>query len=373
MLKFDSSMLNRTGGEPLYRQIADVLAAAFHHLEKKKTVLPPTLELARQFGVSHKTIENAMRLLSERNQISRVRRRGSTPITEETLEADAKGRSIGFVCPISGYDFWQPMLKAMHQEAAENHYSLDIYLYRWNDRNDERRALSKASGACSGVILYPNSCGSDRELIRKFNRMRPPLLLYLLYFDDIDAGVVTSNNLPAAYELTRQLISGGAKQIAFIHENLHLITPRLRLEGYRRALEENGLSNGEILDSSSMSTAMADAVRQHSDALVCGSLRIAMKFAGVIPPEKIAFFASPWQETQAPPGSLVACNQPEELGKCAIREIIEKIRRPLSPNRKIQINLRIIRTSQCTCGRSSGRNNAAFQRLNNKTKERKQI
>ena len=187
MFQFDSSMLNRTGGEPLYRQIADLLAAAFSAPEKKQAVLPPTLELARLFGISHKTIENAMRLLTDRNLISRVRCRGSIPIiSESSLDPDAKSRSIGFVCPISGYDFWQPMLKAMHQEAAKNHYSLDIYLYRWNNRNDERRALTKASGACSGVILYPNSCGSDRELIRKFNRMRPPLLLYLLYFDDID-------------------------------------------------------------------------------------------------------------------------------------------------------------------------------------------
>ena len=119
MFQFDSSMLNRTGGEPLYRQIADLLAAAFSAPEKKQAVLPPTLELARQFSVSHKTIENAMRLLADRNLISRVRRRGSIPITSESsLDPDAKSRSIGFVCPISGYDFWQPMLKAMHREAG---------------------------------------------------------------------------------------------------------------------------------------------------------------------------------------------------------------------------------------------------------------
>ena len=70
MFQFESSMLNRTGGEPLYRQIADLLAAAFSAPEKKQTILPPTLELARQFGVSHNTIENDMRLLADRIMIS---------------------------------------------------------------------------------------------------------------------------------------------------------------------------------------------------------------------------------------------------------------------------------------------------------------
>jgi|GEM_PF-4201246 len=69
---------------------------------------------------------------------------------------------------MSGYNFWQPVLKIMLEAADVKGFSLDILLYNGDgtDLRDEQRAQQQALRNCSGIVLYSNFRGADRELIR---------------------------------------------------------------------------------------------------------------------------------------------------------------------------------------------------------------
>ena len=333
------SGLDRNSSVPLYVQIAAIIRSALTVKDLPGSVLPSTLELSGLFGVSHKTVENAMLLLVEENLVARIRHRGTVPVSSlDALDRRAGQSSIGFVCPGSGYDFWQPMLKTMQEQTERHGYSLDLYLYKWDDLADEQRALKKAWKNCAGVILYPNSKGSDRELIRLNNDRPQPLLLYLLYFEDLQTSIVTSNSFLAGYELTECMIRRKYSRIAFLHDKLHLITPQLRLEGFRKAMAEHQLSGDLVMDYQTHYPWKRYFADHQVEAVLCSHTAMAEKFTSFFPVERIGVFASPWQEERIPEGMYCAFNQPDELGKSAVEEMVSLIREPRRAKRKIQIH-----------------------------------
>jgi len=196
------------------------------------------------------------------------------------------------------------------------------------------------------LILYPNSLGNDRQLITEFNRRRIPLVLFLLYYDDLDISIVASGNYQAAYELTESLIRKGAGRIAFIHNFFHLITAETRLAGYRKALEDNNLKFDESMvcpvhahgeDFRALSELTG---KKSPDGIVCGTPRIASQILRRMrnPPECAVFLT---QETDFPCPIIGARVQTEELGSAVIGETVRRIRNPNSSCRKLQINLKI--------------------------------
>jgi DNA-binding LacI/PurR family transcriptional regulator len=342
---FSQDKIDRNSPQPLYLQVYDVLRKYALSAEVGKAeILPSTEKLSKLFGVSQNTIRQAMRLLVDGNLVCRVRHRG-TMLTSGQLPDDPQAnlRSIALIFPSEGYDFWQPLLKSMHREAEANGYYLDIYLYKWTDLAAERRALTKAFRNCSGVILYPNANGDDRELIEEFNAMRQPLVLFLLYFEDLDASVIAADNQRGAYTLTRCLIHGGAKRIAFVHNLLHLNTPKLRLEGYRKALKEYGLeAPAELVgDGTCLGNDFEKWMKRTTpDAIVCDSPGLARKAACYLKsPNAVAFFAS--KREKMPEGMIIAYIPSEALGQAAIEELLHRLRNSQFPKRKIQINLSI--------------------------------
>ena len=345
---FRKDMLDRSRRDrPLYLQVYEILRShALNAAPDSGNVLPSTGRLAEMFGVAENTIRQAMNLLVEARLVCRIRHRG-TVLTSEQLPDDPQGssRSIGLVFPAEGYGFWRNLLQIMHAEAERNGYSLDIYLYRWNSLSDERRALGKAFRGCSGVILYPNSQGNDRSLIAEYNARRIPLVLFLLYYDDLNVSIVASGNYQAAYELTETLIRDGCRKIIFVHDHFQLITAKVRLAGYRKALEDNHLEFRSDLvraeDCRRESGEFAKWIDGISpDGMVCCTPRTAVRILRLCRrPAACAVFLSQKERLSFP--AVSAGVQTEELGRAAICEAVRRNRNPGSSGRKLQINLKI--------------------------------
>ena len=142
-MRFSPSQLNRKSSEPLYIQVFHILRQAVGETAPDSgTVLPSTTELAHQFKVSQNTVRAAMRMLVESRLVCRIRHRGTVPVScMRPEDPQADNRSIGLVFPMSGYDFWQPVLKIMHEAADIKGFSLDVYLYNGDgkDLRDEQR------------------------------------------------------------------------------------------------------------------------------------------------------------------------------------------------------------------------------------------
>ncbi|HEY8478335.1 MAG TPA: winged helix-turn-helix domain-containing protein [Spirillospora sp.] len=83
-------MIDLDGPEPLWRQVADHLAGRIAAKEWARR-LPSVRTLADQYGVSHTTVSDALRELSQRGIVTTTRGRGTFIVEQRgTSETDEK-------------------------------------------------------------------------------------------------------------------------------------------------------------------------------------------------------------------------------------------------------------------------------------------
>jgi len=343
-MRFSPCQLNRKSSDPLYIQVFHVLRRAVSETAPDSgTVLPSTTELARQFKVSQNTVRAAMRMLVESRLVCRIRHRGTVPVScMRPEDPQADNRSIGLVFPMSGYDFWQPVLKIMHEAAGAEGFSLDVYLYNGDgtDLRDEQRALQQALRNCSGIILYGDFRGADRELIGQFNRERPPLVLFLLYHENMDVSIVASDGYSAAAEMTEKLLRKGCRRPLFCYRLLNNTT-QIRLAGFRDALQRSGM---DFKPEMTCSIDLPDRelrekiARLKPDALICSEYSDAMIVKG-IPPENIVVFSARHGQDYRHNGINLVVSPTDLLGQAAIDEILRRIYEPKAYRRKVLVRM----------------------------------
>jgi LacI family transcriptional regulator len=150
-----------------------------------------------------------------------------------------KTTTIGVVIPDFASGFFVEVVRGIEDVARTAGYS--VLLCNSNDdaAQEQRHLHALFSRRVDGILLAstdPNSVGR-----REFGRNTPIVL-----FDRIPPGyegpAVVIDNLDAAYEATRYLISLGHRKIAFISGRLDLSTGKDRAEGFRKAMEEAHLT-----------------------------------------------------------------------------------------------------------------------------------
>ena len=341
-MHFSPEQLNRESSEPLYLQVFHILRDfVTGRAAKTSAKLPSTTELAQQFGVSQNTIRTAMRMLADARLVCRIRHRGTIPVScmpPEDPQLD--NHSIGLVFPMEGHLYWQPILKLMHDAASAEGYSLDIFLYKWDQLADEKRALNQAFRTCSGIILYGNSQSADRELVEQFNLERPPLILFLLYFENLDASIVASDGYSATAELTEQLICKGSRKPLFCYNYMNN-TIRLRIAGFKDALLRNGIEFRPEMTRFTSSPDFLQQVRLFApDSLLCDGTP-PQGIMNKIPPEHIVIFHSAHDNSIKNRG-IIRVNSPTDLiAQAAIDEVLRRIRNPKAYRRKILVRMKI--------------------------------
>ena len=342
-MRFSPEQLDRESSEPLYLQVFRILRAEITGTAAGTSAkMPSTTELSRQFGVSQNTIRTAMRMLADSRLVCRIRHRGTIPVScmlPEDPQLD--NHSIGLVFPMEGHLFWQPILKLMHDAASAEGYSLDIFLYKWDQLADERRALDQAFRTCSGIILYGNGQSADRELVEEFNRDRPPLVLFLLYFENLDASIVASDGYSAAGELSEQLIRAGSRRPLFCYQHQNN-TMRLRIAGFKDALLRCGIEFHPEMIQSVNAPDFRQKIRQLApDSLICDDLNTAGIWKK-IPSGRIIVFQASHLDSPRFRGTIRKVTSPTDLiAEAAIDEVLRRIRDPNAYRRKILVRMKI--------------------------------
>ncbi len=91
-----------------------------------------------------------------------------------------------------------------------------------------------------GFIIVPVQGSEDsiQELIRE----QIPVVLIDRYFKETNAPILTTNHYGVSFKAVEQLLKRGRKNIGILTYKTELIHLNERLEGYKAALQENGLS-----------------------------------------------------------------------------------------------------------------------------------
>ncbi|WCD94252.1 LacI family DNA-binding transcriptional regulator [Streptomyces sp. HUAS 31] len=228
--------------------------------------------------------------------------------------------------------FFAALIRGVSQALADRRTQLQLMLVR-DQAEREQLTESVAERRVDGVLLV--SVHSDDPLPAMLEEMGLPTVLAGRRDADERLSYVHADNAGGATEAVRHLLRSGRKKVATIAGPLDMDVGRSRLDGWRTAHEEDGLSAPETLvevgDFSweSGSRAMRsllerapdlDAVFAASDLMAIGALEELRRQKRQVPGDVavVGFEDSPHARWTNPP--LTTVRQPvEELGSTMVR------------------------------------------------------
>lgn len=148
--------------------------------------------------------------------------------------------TIGLILPSISDSFYSQVAKAIELEAENYGYTLMIGSSESELKRENRIIQMFKSKQIDGLIIAPTKY-SEAE-IKLLCEESYPFVLFDRYFEDMETNYILINNEECSYELVYRLILDGNRKIAILLTNPHLKIMEMRLNGYKRALDEAGIA-----------------------------------------------------------------------------------------------------------------------------------
>lgn len=216
----------------------------------KRTKRASIKDVAREAGVSPTLVSF---VLNGKQKQYRVSDQVANKIREVAKRMDYKpngfakslregtSNTIGVIVSDIANPFFANIVKNIETVAEEKGY---MALFASSDENAER--LSNLLGKMlykevEGVIVVP--CEGSEDTVRTLVDKRIPTVLLDRYIPGVRTNYVGLDNRKAGYDATEELINKGHKKIRLICYDFKLSNMRGRIEGYKEAMTNYGLSD----------------------------------------------------------------------------------------------------------------------------------
>ncbi len=202
-------------------------------------------DIAQRAGVSVNTVSKALRGKSD---IGKETRQKILKIAKEigyikNSTAFALRRSqtmtIGIVLEDSSNPFFAEVLKGVEAAAKKFGYQLLVMNTETDPKLQSQAITTLLERRVDGLLISP--FGENTEDFEKLLKMNFPFILLgrHLYNPQIDE--IYNNEVKGGYMATEHLISRGKRCPLFINTDMNNSASKMRYEGYKKALAENGI------------------------------------------------------------------------------------------------------------------------------------
>ena len=318
--------------------------------KKKKTTIN---DIAMELGVSKSLVSFVLNGKSKEKRISEA-------MTKKVLEvADrlnykpnylakslrtGKSNTIALILADISNPFFARIARFVEIEASK--YKYKIIFANSNEKKSQFTAELAVlkNRHVDGFILIP-PIGSEKELLG-LQKQKIPFVLVDRYFKDLDNHAIVINNYQAGYEATARLIQNQRKKVAILNVNNELLTMKQRVEGYKDALQQNGVElNPSLIKQLKFShekklvmQAIREIIQEGADGLFFTTSKLTiigiecLRDLGIRIPEDIAVMSfddmDAYKITYTPISAVV---QPiEQMSKAAVKTLIGLIEGDLS-------------------------------------------
>lgn len=229
----------------LYQNIINYIMDRIESGELKTNDKVPTeLELAKMFKVSRITSKRALTELESENIVYRVQGKGTFVKDRKTISTLKKDmRIVSLILTDTSYRGGTiNIIKGVEQKLKQEEIMMTVQHANDDPASERDMLLSIRESGISGMIIYPGYFVNNMDLFVRFSYENYPIVLIDRYIEGIHLDNVVSDNFSGMYMATDYLIKHGHRKIAFIGDNFTYYTSvRDRLNGYYRAMEDNGL------------------------------------------------------------------------------------------------------------------------------------
>lgn len=323
-------------------------------------------QIARELDVSVSTVSKALRDSMEISEETRKKIQAFAklynykPNNIALSLKNRKTKTIGIVLPEIVHDFFATVISGVEQVANEKGYNVIICLSNNSFDREVMNMEMLANGSTDGFILSVAKETQQKQdyhhLVEVINQGMP-LVLFDRVVDEISCDKVIIDDKAGAKKAVQHLIDTGCKRIGIITTVDYISVGNLRTQGYREALQENGMMVEEnmILKIEDVDNSQHEISRfiqeQDLDAIFAVNEQFSTSAIkcilgkGLRVPEDVAVIGfSDGELARRFIPSLSTINQHgAEMGARAARLLIERLEKPLDTEEPYQTQ--IINTS----------------------------
>ncbi|HET7897193.1 MAG TPA: LacI family DNA-binding transcriptional regulator [Flavisolibacter sp.] len=156
-----------------------------------------------------------------------------------------KSNTIAVVIPEVADSFFSQAIKGIEDIAQRKGYHVLIYLTYEACEKEQKILEDIQSGRVDGVLMSVASETYTTDHIEALNAAGLPLVFFDRTVQEITTAKVRTDDYESGYKATQHLLERDCKQIAFLSISSHLDISNNRLNGYKAALVDYGLSVDE--------------------------------------------------------------------------------------------------------------------------------
>ncbi|MGY5359635.1 ribose operon transcriptional repressor RbsR [Cronobacter dublinensis] len=315
-------------------------------------------DVARLAGVSTSTVSHVINKDRFVSDAIRVRVEDAVRALNYAPSALARSlklnqtRTIGMLITASSNPFYSELVRGVERSCFERGYSLVLCNTEGDEQRMNRNLETLLQKRVDGLLLLCTETHQPSPAIMTRYPAIPTVMMDWSPFDG-DSDVIQDNSLLGGDIATRHLIEKGFTRIACVTGPLDKTPARLRLEGYRTAMQRAGLAvpeGYEVIGDfefggglRAMQSLLAlpeppQAVFMGNDAMAVGAYQ-ALYQAGLRIPQDIALVGYDDIELaryMTPP--LTTIHQPkDELGELAIDVLIHRMAQPELQQQRLQL------------------------------------
>ncbi|MFC1620472.1 LacI family DNA-binding transcriptional regulator [Candidatus Neomarinimicrobiota bacterium] len=286
---------------------------------------------AKQYRISEKTAREVLRVTTELgyepNQLARGLR------TRQTF-------TIGLIIPDISNPFFATVARNIEVEARQAGYSIILCDTQEDTRLEVDSISLLKSRKVDGLIVCPTGEESDHLMSQATGGL--PMVIVDRYFPAVECPSVISNNYGGAVTAVSHLIDKNHRLIGCIQGRIHTSVNRDRVQGYRDALTQHGISinesfivgddfgerNGYVGAKVLLNqTPGPTAIFTTSNLISHGAMRAIIE-EGLSIPEDISLLSfddQPYSEYLATPMTAVA-QQTTKMGQIAAKLLMTQMR-----------------------------------------------
>ncbi|WP_082331640.1 gluconate operon transcriptional repressor GntR [Vibrio nereis] len=305
----------------------------------------PTLQdIADRVGVTKMTVSRCLRDPAQVSEAIRekveqaVEDLGYIPNRAPDILSNAKSNAIGVLVPSLTNQVFAEVIRGIESVTTPAGYQTMIAHYGYSEELEEQSIASLLSYNVDAIILSEN-VHTDKARKMLQTASIPVVEIMDSYSPRIEQAV-GFDNTQAAKEMTQAMLAQGREHIAYFAARMDERT-RLKMEGYRQALEEVGKTEitlqtedassftlgskllGEVLDK----YPYVDGIFCTNDDLAIGALYECQR-RGISIPEQMAiagFHGHDISQVMIPKLATVITPR-EEIGKVAATQLIERLK-----------------------------------------------
>jgi LacI family transcriptional regulator len=269
---------------------------------------PTIRDVAEAAGVSTATVSNVLRgtryvgPTREKRVRDAIELLGYSPNWVAASLRSRRSGVIGIVVPDITNSFFATVVRQIEELAARSDYQILLADTQEDPVREKERVLALIRRQVDGLILTP--CRDQSETLEEIRKSKIPTVIVDRVEDGSEFDSVSATNVDAACEGCRHLISLGHRRITMLVSEPLLRNIAERIQGYRKALAEAGLSKFAMVVVSGLSSEQAQsalrpivtsddrptAIFAATNFLALGALR-AIWEAGLSVPETISLLA----------------------------------------------------------------------------------